>query len=362
MKILHAILSGGFYGSERYCIDLAIAQAQAGHDVVVLVTGGDTACAQQFRELIAEEPEDSAQAGTVRLVEIPPRIPAWLQRPVAAVMLMRIRPDIVHTHLNPAARRIGRTAQRLGIPHVLTLHLDYDPREHAAIDGLVALSGMQREQIPQNLAGEVAIIWNWLPARVEAALNRVDPADVARLRHRWRADEATVVFGSVGRLMPEKGMDTLIRAFKIAFPTDRESVRLVIVGEGDDRGVLEGLAGEDARIVLTGAQSEIAPVYRAFDVFVNAARFEPFSLAIIEAMAAGCRLICTSIHGTVEFVTDRRVLWTEPDRPGSLALQLATAVARKRERFAYDMSPFTASRAVAEIEAFYGRVKPGSKR
>jgi glycosyltransferase involved in cell wall biosynthesis len=151
-------------------------------------------------------------------------------------------------------------------------------------------------------------------------------------------------------------MDTLIRAFKMAFPAGGEPARLVIVGEGDDRAALERLAGVDARIVLAGAQSEIAPFYRAFDVFVSAARFEPFSLAIIEAMAAGCRLICTKIHGTVEFATDRRVLWTEPDRDGSLALQLAAAMARKRERFSYDMSPFTLSRAVAEIDAFYRRV------
>jgi glycosyltransferase involved in cell wall biosynthesis len=355
MRILHAVLSGGFYGSERYCIDLAIAQARSGHDVVVLLTDGDSACAQQFRQSITEASGEPAHAGTVRLVEMPSFVPAWLQRPLAAAMLIRIRPDIVHTHLNPAARRIGRVARRLGIPHVLTLHLDYNPREHAAIDGLVALSAKQREQI-QDFAGEVAVIWNWLPSRVEAALARVDPADVARLRREWRADEATVVFGSVGRLMPEKGMDTLIRAFKLAFPVERESVRLIIVGEGDDRAALERLAAEEPRIVLAGAQSQIAPFYRAFDVFVSAARFEPFSLAIIEAMAASCRLICTSIHGTVEFVIDRRVLWTEPDRDGSLALQLAAAMARKRERFAYDMSPFALPRAVAEIDAFYRRV------
>ena len=42
MRILHAILSGGFYGSERYCVDLAIAQARAGHDVIVLVADAQT--------------------------------------------------------------------------------------------------------------------------------------------------------------------------------------------------------------------------------------------------------------------------------------------------------------------------------
>jgi glycosyltransferase involved in cell wall biosynthesis len=356
LKILHAILSDGFYGSERYCIDLAIAQASLGHEVAVLITGGESDCAQQFRMAIAEARGDPAGAAAVRLIELPRFVPAWLQRPLAAALLMRLRPDIVHTHLNPAARRIGSMAQRLGMPHVLTLHLDYDPREHARIDGLVALSTKQREQIAQSFAGEVAIVWNWLPSRVEAALRRVDPSDVAQLRRSWQADDATLVFGSVGRLKPEKGMDTLIRAFRTAF-VDRHSVRLVIVGEGEEREVLSRLAGADTRIVLAGTQGEVAPYYRAFDAFVSAARFEPFSLAIIEAMAAGCPLVCTEIHGTVEFVTDPRVLWAKPNDDHGLAVQLAAAAANEtRVRFAFDMSPFTLTRAATEIEAFYRRV------
>jgi glycosyltransferase involved in cell wall biosynthesis len=328
----------------------------------VLANDGGSPCARQFRQFIAEASGDGALAGAVRLVAIPRSVPAWLQRPAAAAMLMRMRPDIVHTHLNPAARRIGAVAQRLGIPHTLTLHLDYDPREHAAIDGLVALSAKQREQIPADFAGEVATIWNWLPSRVEAALARVDASEVRRLRNSWQADDDTVVFGSVGRLMPEKGMDGLIRGFKLAFTASRDPVRLVIVGEGEERNALEQIVGEDPRIVLAGAQGEIAPFYRAFDVFVSAARFEPFGLAIIEAMAAGCPLICTNIHGTVEFVTDARVLWTQPGRDGELALQLVTAAGRKRERFSYDMSRLTLSRAVGEIETFYRRVMAGSSR
>ncbi len=351
MRILHAILSGGFYGSERYCIDLAIAQARAGHDVIVLVEDEASACAEQFRHSIAQ-----AESAAVRLIALPRYIPPWLQRPAAAVILAVNRPEIVHTHLNPAARRIGAIAQRLRIPHVMTLHLDYDPREHAAIDGLVALHSQQVAQIPPDFAGQVTTVWNWLPSRVEAAFAQVRDADVARLRAAWRADDHTVVFGSVGRLMPEKGMDVLIRAFRIAFTASNAAVRLVIAGEGPRRQELEQLAAGDDRIVLAGSQSEIAPFYYAFDVFVSAARFEPFGLAIIEAMGAGCPLIATSIHGTVEFVTDPRTLWMEPDRDGQLAVQLCKAAAGKRERFAYDMSRLTLARAVEEMDGFYRRV------
>src|SRR5262249_48245226 len=166
----------------------------------------------------------------------------------------------------------------------------------------------------------------------------------------------TVVIGSVGRLMPEKGMEVLIRAFQLAFAAGNPNVRLVIVGDGPERGELVQLASGDRGIVLAGVQSEIAPFYRAFDVFVSAARFEPFGLAIIEAMAAGCPLIATRIHGTVEFVTDPRTLWTEPDSDSQLGLQLRKAAMLKRERFVYDMSWFTLARAVNQMDDFYGRL------
>jgi len=353
LRILHAIISPGFYGSERYCIDLAVAQSRAGHDVTVLVADAGS---WQIRRAIAQADDDGAHSNIVRLIALPGYVPSWLHRPAAAVVLWLRRPNIVHTHLNPAARRIGAIAQRLGIPHVLTLHLDYDANEHASIDGLVALNGRQREQIPPDFAGPVTIIWNWLPSRVESSLARVRPVDVRRLRGGWDADDATVVFGSVGRLMPEKGMDVLIRAFRLAFAAGNPNVRLVIVGDGPQRSELVQLAGSDRRIVLAGVQSEIAPFYRAFDVFVSAARFEPFGLAIIEAMAAGCPLIATRIHGTVEFVTDPRTLWTEPDSDSQLGLQLRKAAMLNRERFVYDMSRLTLARAVNQMDDFYSRL------
>lgn len=359
MKILHAVFSDGFYGSERYCIELALAQSGAGHDVAIVIQDGATDCARQFRALIAAKIGDkgSQDCRQVQLVVIPSWLPSWLHRPFARRALARFAPQIVHTHLNPAARRVGRVAQRLGIGHVMTLHLDYDPNEHAGYDGLIALAATQRKQIPDSFSGQVAIVWNWMSAAVGEALARVTPADIIDLRRTWGADDDAIVFGSVGRLKPEKGMDWLVRAFRAAFPTDDRSVRLVIVGSGAQRSELERLIAGDTRIVLAGQQAGIAHYYRAFDVFVSAARFEPFGLAIIEAMGAGCPLIATRIYGTLEFVTDRRTLWTDPDDEGKLVTQLRTAAARGRLRYDYDMTPFTLARAVREIDEFYRGVE-----
>src|SRR6266436_7522818 len=106
MKILHAILSDDFYGSERYCIELAAAQARAGHVVRILIQGRNTRCACAFRRAVeATETPTTAKSfsGAVRLEAFPDWAPAFLHRPLARYFIMHFRPDIVHSHLAPAA-------------------------------------------------------------------------------------------------------------------------------------------------------------------------------------------------------------------------------------------------------------------
>jgi glycosyltransferase involved in cell wall biosynthesis len=351
MRILHAILSEGFYGSERYCIELATAQARAGHQVEVLIADGASDCARIYRREIA-----AAGSGRVRLVVMPKWVPTWLHRPLARRALRRFRPDLVHSHLNPAGRRVGRVAQTLGIPHVATLHLDYEAREHAGCDGLIAIASWQRARIGPEFRGQCAVVWNWLPAAIDAALARVTSAERADVRRRWRADETSTVIGSIGRLLPAKGMDLLVRAFRLAFPRGDEPVRLVILGDGPQRAELESCAAGDGRIVLMQPLPEVAALYRAFDAYVSAARFEPFGLTILEAMAAGLPLILTRTDGPREFVTDARVTWIAPDDEASLADALAAARERGPQQMSYDLAPFSPQRALTEIDAFYRAV------
>ena len=251
MNILHAILSEELYGSERYCIELAAAQARAGHDVAVLIENGRSKCAHAFRGEIAATNDAIRQErtnGSIRLAVIPRGTPGFLHRPLARWNLARFAPDIVHTHLNPAARRVGRVAQSRGIPHLATLHIRYEQREHGGCDGLICSTSWQRAAIPSDFRGDATVIWPWLPVAVHAALPRVTPPEIDALRDGWAADGRTVVFGSIGRLMPEKGMDVLIRAFCSAFPRGDEPVRLVIVGGGPQAEELENISDGDRRI------------------------------------------------------------------------------------------------------------------
>jgi glycosyltransferase involved in cell wall biosynthesis len=354
MRILHAVLSQGFYGSERYCIDLAIAQARSGHSVGIIIHGSRSQCAEQFRNAVSEA--RAGLKGTVRLFVVPSYVPAVLQRPVIVAILRRFAPDIVHTHLNPAARRVGRTAQRLGIPHVSTLHLNFDPPEHAACDGLILVNNFQRAMIEKNFGGEITVAWTALPSAHLEALGHTPPEAAAALRAGWNADEATIVFGTIGRLMPEKGLDRLITAFRTAFDLGNDRVRLVILGEGQEEANIRRLSAGDPRIVLVGTQREIAPFYLAFDVYTNTARFEPFGLTVLEAMAAGCKLVLTRTDGPGHYARGEYVLIAEQDEDAKIPALLRAAAAWPRGRVTYDTENFSQARITGLIEDHYRKV------
>ena len=152
MRILHAVLSEGFYGSERYCAELAVAQAREGHDVQIVTLGRSSDCTRAVRSAIADAGDH------LQLIPLRHHLPALLHRPFAYALLARFQPHIVHTHLDPATRRIGRVAQRLGFGHVATLHLSFSAPEYGACNGLVCIADWQRKTLPADFAGRNEII------------------------------------------------------------------------------------------------------------------------------------------------------------------------------------------------------------
>src|SRR5262249_46271905 len=83
LNILHAILSDGFFGSERYCIELAVAQARAGHRVGLLIQNRNSAAAREFRRE-ADAANDAivgdGGAGRIGLFAMPSATPNMLHR------------------------------------------------------------------------------------------------------------------------------------------------------------------------------------------------------------------------------------------------------------------------------------------
>ncbi len=117
------------------------------------------------------------------------------------------------------------------------------------------------------------------------------------LRAEFGADPEDVVVLSVARLVPEKGLDTLIRA--VAAVADHPIV-LVLAGDGPEREELGRLAGElEVRAVFVGdaAWEEIVEVYVAADVFALLSEREPWAVVVNEAAACGLPLVLSDRVG-----------------------------------------------------------------
>ena len=129
------------------------------------------------------------------------------------------------------------------------------------------------------------------------------PAVKARAE-RWRLDVGpSPLLLFVGRLVPYKGVDVLIRAMP-AFEG-----RLAVVGDGPLRDTLEQLAvevGVAARVRFLGvlADDEVVALYHACDAFVlpSVTKAEAFGMVQLEAMACGKPVISTDLPSGVPWV------------------------------------------------------------
>lgn len=128
-----------------------------------------------------------------------------------------------------------------------------------------------------------------------------NPIDVIHIRkkarepfnHKWFGDPSINVIMSAGRHVPQKGFDTLIRAFS---HLNDPSLRLVILGEGQETESLRMLGrdlGIQDRIDFPGFVDNPFKYMGAADVFVLSSWYEGFGNVLIEAMSTGCPVVST---------------------------------------------------------------------
>ena len=118
-------------------------------------------------------------------------------------------------------------------------------------------------------------------------------------RSRLGLSNEEVILGIVGRLEPEKDHRTLLRAFQ-ALVAHHRAIRLMIVGDGSLRGVLESecwTLGIERSVSFLGARADVPQVLAAFDVFVLSSVQEGVPLSVVEAMGAGKPVVATDVGG-----------------------------------------------------------------
>lgn len=238
--------------------------------------------------------------------------------------------DIIHSnslwaHLDCAVA--GRIARR---PVVLELHDLVRPGLGRRVQRAAVRLASSTLAISEAVAGTVgpARRLRVVPQAVDTERFHPGPPDASwRARLSSRPEEPIV--GIVGRVDPEKGIGTLVRAMAMLNgPAGRS--HLAVVGaparadgsyEAQLREEAATLLGERSRFV--GPVDEVPAVLRALDVLVNASPSEPFGLSVLEAQACGVPVIGTDAGGIPEFVIDGKTgLLVSPNRPDALAAVL----------------------------------------
>lgn len=192
-----------------------------------------------------------------------------------------------------------------------------------SVDGLISIS-----RYSEGLARDIGVQTRGEVVLLGVDPNRIMPGDAAAAR-KSQGLEGRRILLSTGRLVPRKGVDTVLQALpkiRAALP----DVLYVVVGDGPDRERLQALAAQlgvqDAvRFAGRVSDEDRVQLYSACHAFVLAAReerpdVEGFGLVLLEASAAGKAVISTNSGGVPEVVIDGTTgLITASGEPGAVA-------------------------------------------
>ncbi len=239
------------------------------------------------------------------------------------IILRKLKPAIVHGS-TPKAGFLSMLASRIvGVKHrIYYLHgLRYDGLTgrkkkflqwmermtcKLATDVFAVSFGVRENMIKDQITNKPIQVIN------NGSVNGINldyfsrEADISSDFKIKKEGEDTFVFGFVGRLVKDKGINELVEAFKKVH-AKHPHTKLLLVGDFEDsldpvkeETKNEIKAYED--IVFTGYQREIRPYLMQMDVFVFPSYREGFGVSLMEALAMEVPAISSNIIGCNEII------------------------------------------------------------
>ena len=334
ITVLHVITSIEPGGAEHHLLSLVKAQVKRGYGVVVSYLKSTP------KNLRAKFEEAGAKL-----------LPLELKRYGQISPLLKLKsairreaPDLVHAHL-PPAELYARLAL-LGCGRTVLIISKHNDERFAPVIGSNCLARWVARQSDATICISHAVKDYWISKKVikedqtevihygiSKAPETVKP--VLRKEIGIRVDD--ILFGFVGRLVPQKALDNLLDAFALL---DAPNAQLVLVGNGPLETSLKELVAQrkiGSRVFFLGHRDDIPNVMASLDVLVLGSDYEGFGLVLLEAMRAGTPVLATRVSAIPEVVEHELTgLLVPPRDPQAMSDGMAKIMSQKlRERMGH---------------------------
>ncbi|WP_425462746.1 glycosyltransferase family 4 protein [Methylibium rhizosphaerae] len=323
-----ALLGGVDAGGQNlYVAHMAECLARAGHrvDVFTRRDSRDVPAVVRMKPRLRVLHIPAGRPGFIPKEQLLPYMPQFCDA-CERICGERMHYDVVHANFFMSGWVALQLKRRLGLPFAITFHaLGLVRREHQRqADGFP----LQRIDIERQLVREADCVvaecpqdeldlvrlYGAQPQRLAMVPCGYDPAEFQPMdRQKARASlglaEHEFVLLQLGRLVPRKGIDNVIRALK-QLPAHVPARLLVVGGESDEPdetvtpeiGRLRGIArelGVAAQVQFVGRRQrhELGRYYAACDVFVTTPWYEPFGITPLEAMACATPVVGSAVGG-----------------------------------------------------------------
>jgi len=325
-------------GIARHCLGLSKALAKLGHEVYVITL--------EFPGTPLFEDVDGVKVHRVLIELGHPNFIIWtfifnhfMEKKVAELS-RSVKFDIIHIHDWLTAEAGVSSKHFLNKSLVSTVHSTEVGRSQGLhnpdsflIDGIEWWMTYEAKRVivcSNSVKWELESHFNLPHDKVTVIPNGVEISNFnlninreeVKRRYGIKPNERIVLF--IGRLVPQKGVDTLIKAVPLIIQRHRDA-KILIAGDGWSRTYLEELAksmglGDHVRFLGFISDWELADLMVAADVLVVPSVYEPFGIVALEGMAAGTPVVATNIGGLSEIIEhDKTGVLVYPRNPESIA-------------------------------------------
>jgi glycosyltransferase involved in cell wall biosynthesis len=260
-------------------------------------------------------------------------------------LVLKYKPDIVHTHTTKVGI-LGRLAALVcGVPiilhtfhgHIFTGYFSEKASKAIAClerilarftDKIVTLSPALKAEIYERLhpmpLSKIAVI----PLGLELEKFKNQKRKNGLFRNQLGINANTFLIGIVARLVPVKNHLLLLDVFKEVLEQNPDS-HLVIVGDGEMRQAIEDkikALNLKKNVSMTGIRKDIKEVYSDLDLLVLVSKNEGTPVVLIEALSAGCPVAATPVGGVMDLLKEGSIGKIIPVEKKQMADKLCEAI------------------------------------